>query len=327
MVYTPGKPSPKLQLSVPLFQFSFRLADTIEQERARVVTLRKGEQTDINPIASCGYGTEDYSSLATAGGSYSTSKFTRVMTSLEQNTDITIVTAEGDKVTLSSDLQFQTTHATYEALVRTKTNFVSLHSESIGVDASRELSVSVDGDLSKEELRDINKALRIIEEIMRGFLSGDIDHLMSKAMKISKLKSISSLEANLQYERSMSIDQQFVKEVAFAPTEVTGETAPRGDTDTVDHVDKLTNELVRAVQDSGIKPAKLFKPVKRLFSHFLKALSETENGPADSPKLQMAKLIKSHLLEKIKHLDENEHDAREHAMPSSGDERDDHEDD
>jgi len=39
----------------------------------------------MNPITSYDYSTADYTSLASAGESYSTTEFTRVTTSLEQN--------------------------------------------------------------------------------------------------------------------------------------------------------------------------------------------------------------------------------------------------
>ena len=277
----------------------------------------------MNPITSYNYSTADYRSLASAGGSYSTTEFTRVTTSLEQNEDITIITAEGDKVTLSSDSQFQTTYATYEGLVHTKGNSASFHHENIGLEASRAISISVDGNLSKEELKDIDKAVRTIEKIMRDFLSGDIEHAIGRAMKIGKLKSISSLEANLRYERSMCLYQQLVKEVAFVPSELGEEITPRGDTVTADHVDKLTNEMIQVVRNSRIRPANLFKPIKKLFSYLFKELSETDNDFSDCPKLQIAKLIKSHLLERMSHLDENEQDVHEQVMLGSWNEGDD----
>ena len=143
-------------------------------------------------------------SLDTGGTNYSISQSAQFTTSHHQNTDITIFTAEGDKVTLSSTSQFQATCATYNSFARTKGEFTWSRGQSLDLNISRELSILVDGDLDKQELKDINKAIKTIEKIMRDFLSGDIGNAVAKALRISKLESISSLEADLQFEQSIS---------------------------------------------------------------------------------------------------------------------------
>ena len=173
----------------------------------------------MNPIAPSDFSSSDKASLPTCSRSYNTSELNRVTRSLEQHADVTLVTAEGDKVTLSSGSQAQMTYATYEDLRYTRGCFAEFHSETFGLEVSREYSILVDGDLNEKELRDIRKAVRAIEKIMRDFLSGDIAHAAAKAMKISQLESISSLDASLQFERSLSVEQQVTGYVASEPAE------------------------------------------------------------------------------------------------------------
>lgn len=271
----------------------------------------------MNSIASYDFSTADRTSLATGGRGYSASEVTRVTSSLQQDTDVTIVTAEGDKVTLSSASQYHTAYATYEGLRCIGGDSARFQGQSFSLDASRELSVMVDGNLNKEELKDIEKAMRTIDKILRDFLSGDMDHAVSELMKINALESISSLEASLQFERNLSLEQQVVQEVTSAPAELSQDMMPKGNTTGLDHIDKLADAVMQVVKDSGLKPASLLNPIQKLFSHLLEGLSATEEGFTNSPKLQAAKWIGSHLLEKVNHLDEDGQDDRENGVPGN----------
>lgn len=274
----------------------------------------------MNPIGSSCSSTPGNTSLPTCDRSYNTSELTRVTSSLHQNADVTIVTAEGDKVTLSSGSQAQVTYATYEELRYMGGHFAQFRYEALGLEVSREYSIVVDGDLNKKELRDIRKAIRTIEKMMRDFLSGNVDHAVGKAMKVSKLESISSLEASLQFERSLSVDQQFTERVTSEPTESAEDMTVIGDTITAGHIDKLTGEMGQVVLDSGVKPAKLFRPIQEVFSRLMKETPHTQTGFVDRPRLQAAKLIELHLLERIKRLIEDWQNRGEQAIPDNVDE-------
>jgi hypothetical protein len=317
----------------------------------------------LNPIAPSDSSSSDKASLPACSRSYNTSELNRVTRSLEQHADVTLVTAEGDRVTLSSGSQAQVTYATYEDLRYMRGRFAEFHSETLGLEVSREYSILVDGDLNEKELRDIRKAVRAIEKIMRDFLSGDIAHAAAKAMKIGKLESISSLDASLQFERSLSVEQQVTGYVASEPAEP-GKRAnsPRldfdelsrvaaglasvsengklpygrrfpvptsrdcrdlqseehmtvmGDTITPDHIDKLAGDMSEVVRHSGVKPAKLLKPIQGVFSRLIKEMPGTQAGFVGRPRLQAAKLIELHLLERIKQLIEDWQNTGEKAI-------------
>jgi len=285
----------------------------------------------LNPIAPPDSSSSDKASLPTCSRSYNTSELNRVTRSLEQHADVTLVTAEGDRVTLSSGSQAQMAYATYEDLRYMRGCFAEFHSETFGLEVSREYSILVDGDLNEKELRDIRKAVRTIEKIMRDFLSGDIAHAAAKAMKISQLESISSLDASLQFERSLSVEQQVTGYVASEPAEPHGRRSPvptsrdcrdlqseedmtvMGETITPDHIDKLAGDMSEVVRHSGVKPAKLFKPIQRVFSRLIKEMPGTQTGFVGRPRLQAAKLIELHLLERIKQLIEDWQNTGEEA--------------
>lgn len=268
----------------------------------------------MNPIASSDSSSLDKASLSTCSRSYNTSELNRITRSLEQHANVTLVTAEGDRVTLSSGSQAQMTYATYEDLRYMRGRFAEFHSETFGLEVSREYAILVDGDLNEKELRDIRKAVRAIEKIMRDFLSGNIARAADKAIKISQLESISSLDASLQFERSLSLEQQVTGYVASEPAGSEEDMTVMGDTITPDHIDKLAGDMSEVIRHSGVKPAKLLKPIQGVFSRLIKEMPGTETGFVGRPRLQAAKLIELHLLERIKQLIEDWQNNSEQAV-------------
>jgi len=235
---------------------------------------------------------------------YNTLQSTHLETSQKQSADVTIVTPEGDKVVFSSSSQFQATYVTYDSFAHTKGEFTLFQGKSFDLNINRELIISVDGDLNKQELKDIKKALRTIGKIMRDFLSGDIGHAVAKALKIGKLESILSLEASLQFEQNISLEQELVTETTSSLPEIADAIMPKGGITALEHIKNLTDKITEVVKDSGVKPAKLVRPIHKLFSHLFKGLFR--DNPPDSPRLAIAKLIKSNLLDRIEHLSETE---------------------
>ena len=81
---------------------------------------------------------------------------------------------------------------------------------------------------------------------------------------------------------------------------------PKDDVTALEHISNLTDKMTDVVKDSRVKPAKLVRAIHKLFSHLFKGLFR--DNPPDSPKLAIAKLIRSNLLERIEHLPETQED-------------------
>lgn len=133
-------------------------------------------------------------------GQFCSSQLTKVAASQRQSADITIMTAEGDKVTLSTTSELQADYLTYNSLGRTASSLFGIKAESFSLEGSRELQIQVEGNLSRRELRDIRKTMKVLDKIMKDVVSGNMDHALERALKIEQFGSISSLEANMEYE-------------------------------------------------------------------------------------------------------------------------------
>ncbi|MFC1863863.1 hypothetical protein ACFL1Z_07920, partial [Thermodesulfobacteriota bacterium] len=82
------------------------------------------------------------------------SSLINLSTSRKQEADITIMTAEGDKVTISGETQFQADYFDYSSMRRTKGSYLEVRAKSISFERSSDFSFAVEGDLSEEEMND-----------------------------------------------------------------------------------------------------------------------------------------------------------------------------
>ncbi len=133
---------------------------------------------------------------------------TIVRSSSVQSANISITTAEGDTFTLSSSTKLEGTYASYEQLARGAGSTTAVSGQAVSIDASRQLSISVQGDLSHRESQDIRRALHYIEKAGKELLSGDLDGAQQKLRSLDKLKTLSAIGAALQVQNSISIEQQ-----------------------------------------------------------------------------------------------------------------------
>ena len=145
---------------------------------------------------------------------------TMVNISRAQSSDFTIVTAEGDKVTLSASRSAELSFSTYDSAGKTRG---SKGLSEAKFSASREFSLAIEGDLNKEELKDIRRAIKTVMKSAGDVLKGDTEHAAERVSKLGKLDTLASIDADVQFRQEVSTLQ-----VTAAPRE--GETAPPRET-------------------------------------------------------------------------------------------------
>ena len=245
---------------------------------------------------------------------YSELQATRLSVSESQSKDITIFTDEGDRVTISSNQQNQTQYLTYEGLARkrfsgeyqdhaiTKESLVMFKGGRFESENSRSISISVEGDLNEQELKDIKKALKKIDKIMTDFLHrGDMVDAAVKSMEMGKLDTIASLEVNYRYEKSVMLEQTSLKEKTTYLIDRNPETSPLAKIESpLNHVKTLIEELANIIEESEIELSRFKKPIQKLFSDYRD--NPIENDPQDNHRIRMMEWIETELLKKLSSL-------------------------
>ncbi len=260
--------------------------------------------------------------------SSSASKSESLKVDLERSKNITINTSEGDVVTISSLEEFHTGYYSYQDVTSGNGNMSFQESKQFEFSAEKTFTLSVEGDLSKQEIKDIKKSLKLVSKILSGYQSGDIKKVLKNVSKIGKLDTIANLEAAMQQVSSVSYEQQSTAKTAYSiagdieddthaaatddlstpvnqdniisenersgqevkDTEVSSPNIQEG-------VNNVTDKMAEVVKNSDAKPDKLLKSVQKFFSKFLKSFSDGDFH--NSPVMKISKMIGNDFYKKI----------------------------
>jgi len=199
-------------------------------------------------------------------GGYTTGQFNYVSGNYtkNENTDITIITDDGDRVTISSGKSMESAYTSYSGLLRSGSSSVSLEGYGYQSQLRNNFSMSIVGDLDNEEYEDIISALETVDFYMK---SASPDNMKAVAEKFGGLDSLSSLSASLRVEETMSYEQvqSVISESDQGATEEPKE---------LKNLDKLDHALER-ILNSGKNHGKAYGRIKQLMNGHLSEILDS----------------------------------------------------
>jgi hypothetical protein len=160
--------------------------------------------------------------------------------------DLNLVTEEGDKVTLSMDAKASAIYASHGAVGMDEDEMHAQWGEFSGGQFERDISLTVEGDLNKQERREIRKVIRTINRMMKKFVQGKLAPMMAKAQKLQGLETIDNLEVEMSYENQVLVAQQTLAAVSY---DRTGEMTPLKDATSGPMVEVPIKAEARAVAE------------------------------------------------------------------------------
>jgi len=163
-------------------------------------------------------------------------RLTCLNVSEDQSADINIFTAEGDTVTLSSDYHSEATLLTYQHLAFSNSGYEAEQGKLVDYNEERNVSLSVTGSLSDQEMADIQALLSDLGEMLKAFLTGNNEGeggVEENSTDISRYSSLTAYQADFEYKASMQYlnletDQLAVEASGFPklPAEMASPQAP-----------------------------------------------------------------------------------------------------
>ncbi len=236
--------------------------------------------------------------------------------SYEKNKEISLTTQDGDKVTISASQEgllsySRSNEITYEKYsfadnsqgqgtsLFTGEEFIMKQQEKVEFEYMSDLSITVEGDLNEQELKDIKTALRQIDKIMTNMLygGGDSNEISSSLSKLDNLESISGVEADYRYEMNVIIERSSLDYAAIDAMYRAPDDIPLA-TDETAMLNNKIDELIKVIEDSGVDSDKFKGPLKNLFSNY--ADKAGEGGNENSSIMRLIKFIENGLLNRIK---------------------------
>ena len=157
--------------------------------------------TSLSPTCGCAY------AVRHREGTQS-NRLTQVQAETHTSADITLVTAEGDKVTLSTDAVMQAAYTRYDTRGRLRGYGLERHAETFQLASANDISLQIEGDLNGAERADIEQALDTIEKFATDFFTGKGDEAPNQIFNLGNLNTLRSIDTTLEFSQSLTVSQQ-----------------------------------------------------------------------------------------------------------------------
>ena len=221
------------------------------------------------------------------------SNFQLAAASSERSADITIRTDDEDVVTLSIDSHVQAAVLTYEEMSKTGSSDREARGKFIGLDVSKEVNLSVDGTLDEQERKEIKQVLKAIFKMVKDFISGKFSQGLERTEKFDDLETIHHVRAEFEAKDtaayvSQSSSQEVLQVQAPAvrieqsPSDSKATRPPMAkpvvypkpmpalsEKPEKAPVEVLADKMTEVVKESGIDPAKIQKPIDKMFGRLM----------------------------------------------------------
>lgn len=200
-----------------------------------------------------------------------------------QSKDLTIVTKEGDRVTLSANSYSLAQFSTYNARGSIDGRDTEISgATTITINSSR-FNLSVEGDLNEQELNEISKVVDSINKVTNQLFDGNTDEALGTALELTNLSSLQSVDARVEAYRKVSLGYAQITTNGPTPSNNSRSTLP-SDATSSDQVQSRTPEshsktldsLSQLIKDSGIDVDKFLRPLNSLFKDLFDRLSDQE---------------------------------------------------
>jgi len=227
------------------------------------------------------------------------SQYLKVSTFESESTDMVFFTEEGDRVTISSESQISSEYFNYRNLLMNKNISANVEARNISISSDSKISITVEGDLSEEELKDIKKAIKTVDKIMQALKSGDIESAMKLAFETISLDSISGLSASMELEKNVTVSEQIQASLG-EPIAKAGFLKNYGNIR--DEIKALSDRILEIINHSGVDKLKILKPFESYLSDLVDNKIDSNKESEDMKGADIFKLTGSMLLDRIKDL-------------------------
>jgi len=243
-----------------------------------------------------------------------------VMVSNDFSGRLSVTTEEGDRITLTADLETDFRSLSYESHAETDRIAKGIGAKYTASTIQRNFGIAVNGDLNEEELNDLEALFQKVSTIFHGFFQGQDEdaraHIAKLAGGFSGLDSLSSLDLTVEAVRSIAV-------AVAAASSVT----PGGAPATAAAIPQPSNGTTAPTPSSDSNGTRLNVPVKdaqlaSLIQQVLDALKEARVG-SDKIRKHLPDLIeklREDLVKELQGVGEPPADDQSHSAAQVSDE-------
>ncbi len=220
--------------------------------------------------------------------------------------NFSFTTAEGDRVSLSTNSASQLSFASYNFLRLAEGQAVNLRSQQLSTSEQSHFNLLIEGDLNEQELADIQAFIHSSESLLQELSAGNSEHVAGTALSLGELDSLAN--ASLFFQQTTSASITF-RSTEFAVQENDrahhsqgkGPHEVRGPSQTIEH---FLDKIQQAQNQFQIDPEKLGKRIPGLLSKLAEALSKSplDEEPPESLFENIRQALLPSLLQSLQQL-------------------------
>ena len=206
-----------------------------------------------------------------------------VSTASNQSADFTLYTDEGDKVNLSMASQQLAGYVSAGSLRIDGDDIYAASLDAFSFEQIDDFSILIEGDLNREEQKDVQKALKTIHNLISDFMSGKPDQMGQYTHRLAGLDSLVGIEGNMAYEKTTIVAYEIQSRVSAATSmpaasEFTNTYTGECGSDLFDdRKEGLTDRLADEIRGFKHDRKNLLKAVDNLFEHYLKKMQKDDS--------------------------------------------------
>lgn len=209
-----------------------------------------------------------------ACGSYAAAGAVRADVYYSKSSDIVIETLEGDRVALSASTFAAGGYEAYEAFAMEMGTAARQYGMSAYFESRQELSLTVSGDLNRQELDDIGKILRNLDKMMNDLAAGDLESALAGSAKFSGIDSIASFSADMSITARVAVSRYEAVAASF-PMPAGG----NGRGHAYGRIDRAADDFSRVLTKKTASMGNLIGRLEKYFSDWFEGRSvENEEG-------------------------------------------------
>ena len=245
--------------------------------------------------------------------SYSELQAARLSVFETQSKDITVYTEGGDRVTISTEDQNSSQLLTYEGLQKKISaaegprfsqvinTLAMFKGEEFQSERRSNITITIEGDLNDQEMKDITAALKEIDRVMTGMLNdGDLVNAAVKSLELNNLGTISGVEASYTHEKSVVLERVVMVEDTRYMKSLDETIPPLKQNEAYNPAKSLLDQLVKIIEDSKVEPSKLRHPIQKLLQKHRN--HSGENRPLNPQKDQLMEWLEKQLDQRFDNL-------------------------
>ncbi len=128
--------------------------------------------------------------------------------SQEQHLEMELVTAEGDRVTLSLESQSRALTVDYADMHAGPGHVSRTEGALFAGEEEQSMTLTVEGDLNAQEKRDLHKLIKTLKKMMAHFVNDRLKPMLANARQLGRLETVAGLEVEMSYSRQVLVAEQ-----------------------------------------------------------------------------------------------------------------------